>query len=63
MNREAIFNYIDAHQDEHVAHIQTWVRQPSVSWDDMGVPECAQLVADSYRKLGCQTVELIDMAL
>ena len=43
MNREAIFKYIDEHQDEHVANVQRWVRQPSVSWDNIGVRECAEL--------------------
>lgn len=60
MNRSAIFAHIDAHLEEHIAHIQSWVRQPSVSWDDLGVAECATLVADSYRRLGCQTVEIIE---
>lgn len=59
MNREAIHRHIDTHIDEHIGHIQTWVRQPSVSWDNLGVAECAEIVADSYRKLGCQSVEVI----
>ena len=37
--------YIDDHLDEHVAHIQSWVRQTSVSWDNLGVGDCAELVA------------------
>jgi acetylornithine deacetylase/succinyl-diaminopimelate desuccinylase-like protein len=59
VSREAIFRHIDDHIDEHVAHIQSWVRQPSVSWDNLGVGECAELVADSYRRLGCREVEII----
>ena len=59
VKREQIFQYIDGHLDEHIAHIQRWVRQKSVSWDNLGMPECAELVADSYRKLGCQQVEII----
>jgi acetylornithine deacetylase/succinyl-diaminopimelate desuccinylase-like protein len=59
VDRDAIFRYIDTHQADHVAHIQRWVRQPSVSWDDMGVSECAELVAESFRDLGCQEVEVI----
>ena len=59
MQREAIFRHIEAHQDAHIAHIQRWVRQPSVSWDDHGVSECAELVAESFRALGCQEVEVI----
>jgi acetylornithine deacetylase/succinyl-diaminopimelate desuccinylase-like protein len=59
-NRSAIHQYIDDHIDEHTANIQTWIRQPSVSWDNMGVEACAELVASSYRGLGCREVEVID---
>ena len=59
MNREAIHRYIDEHVGEHVAHIQEWVRQKSVSWDDLGVADCADLVAESYRRLGCREVEVV----
>jgi len=60
LNREAIHRYIDDHLDEHVANVQGWVRQPSVSWDDIGVKDCAALVAQSYRDLGCQEVEIVE---
>lgn len=60
MNREAIRSYIDGHLDEHIARIQQWVRQPSVSWDNLGMREAAELVAQSYRDLGCQEVEIIE---
>jgi acetylornithine deacetylase/succinyl-diaminopimelate desuccinylase-like protein len=59
VNREAIHRHIDAHLDEHVAHVQRWVRQPSVSWEDRGVADCAALVAESYRGLGCDPVEIV----
>lgn len=59
MNRGAIQRHIDEHLDEHVEHIQRWVRQPSVSWDNLGVEACAEVVAQSYRDLGCQEVEVI----
>ena len=59
MNRIDIHRYIDHHLDEHIAHIQSWVRQPSVSWDNLGVAECAELVAESYSRLGCQEVEIL----
>ena len=59
MNRLDIHQYIDQHIDKHIAHIQSWVRQPSVSWDNLGVAECAELVAESYSKLGCEEVEIL----
>jgi len=60
MNREAIHQHIDKHLDDHIEHIRSWVRQPSVSWDNLGVADCAQLVAQSYRNLGCSEVEVIE---
>ena len=60
MNCEAIHRYIDEHLDEHIAHIQKWVRQPSVSWDNLGTRKAAEMVAESYRNLGCQEVEVIE---
>jgi acetylornithine deacetylase/succinyl-diaminopimelate desuccinylase-like protein len=57
--RAAIHDHIDHHLDEHIAHIQSWVRQPSVSWDNLGLPESADMVAASYRALGCHEVEVI----
>ncbi|MDQ3549479.1 MAG: M20/M25/M40 family metallo-hydrolase [Chloroflexota bacterium] len=60
MSREAIHHHIDDHLDDHIEHIQSWVRQPSVSWDNIGVRECAELVAQSYRDIGCQEVEIIE---
>jgi acetylornithine deacetylase/succinyl-diaminopimelate desuccinylase-like protein len=59
VNRDAIQRHIDDHLDDHIEHIRSWVRQPSVSWDNLGVSDCAELVAQSYRELGCQEVEII----
>jgi acetylornithine deacetylase/succinyl-diaminopimelate desuccinylase-like protein len=60
MNRTAIHDHIDEHIDDHIEHVRAWVRQKSVSWDNLGVTECAHLVAQSYRDLGCQEVEIIE---
>jgi len=60
MNRTAIHQYIDTHINDHVANIQEWVRQPSVSWDNIGCEDMAQLAASTYKKLGCQEVEVLE---
>ena len=57
---EAIHRHIDAHLEEHVETLREYVRQPSVSVDGLGVPECAGLVAEHYRRLGCGEVEVIE---
>jgi acetylornithine deacetylase/succinyl-diaminopimelate desuccinylase-like protein len=50
------FSRIDAHIDEHfpqhLARVQTFVRQPSISGEGVGMPEMAALVAGSIRELG-----------
>ncbi|HUG16552.1 MAG TPA: M20/M25/M40 family metallo-hydrolase [Thermomicrobiales bacterium] len=60
MNRDAIHQHIDGHIHDHIEHVRAWVRQQSVSWDNLGVADCARLVAQSYRDLGCQEVEVIE---
>ena len=59
MNKKEIYKYIDRNIDAHIANIQDWVRQQSVSWDNLGMGDAWKIVYESYKKLGCQTVEVI----
>ena len=52
---QSIYAYVDAHRDEIVAGLQELLRQPSVSSQGVGVPECAALLARRMRELGVQT--------
>lgn len=54
-----VYARIDADLDAHVAHLQRWVRQRSISAQDDGIGEMAQLLADDLRELGFQEVELV----
>jgi len=57
----AIYDYIDTHQAEHVAKLQEFLRQPSVSAgeaDDMR--SCAELLRSYYAKLGCAEAEIVE---
>ena len=62
MDVDAVACHIDAHLDAHVAAVQRWVRQRSVSWDthDGGVRAMAELAADDLRALGCREVEVVE---
>jgi len=63
MDLTAIYDHIDDHQDDAVRLLQDYVRQPSVSvGDGSGMRECAALVADHYRSLGCQELEVVETA-
>lgn len=47
-----IYDYIDAHADEYVRDLQTLVRQPSISAQNIGLRECAELVLKLMRDDG-----------
>ncbi|RMA42291.1 M20/M25/M40 family metallo-hydrolase [Rhodophyticola porphyridii] len=47
-----IYAYIDAHADEFVADLQAFVRQPSVSAQDIGLRDCATLIRDMMHRDG-----------
>lgn len=56
-----IFNYIDAHISEHVADLQRWIRQPSISNTGEGILESARMVEGFLKeKIGCQRTEIYD---
>jgi acetylornithine deacetylase/succinyl-diaminopimelate desuccinylase-like protein len=44
-----IYDYIDAHAEEYIRDLQTLVRQPSVSAQNIGLRECAELVLEMMR--------------
>jgi len=47
-----IYDYIDAHADDYVRDLQTLVRQPSISAQNIGLRECAELVLRMMRDDG-----------
>lgn len=54
-----IYRHIDAEQPAHVAQLQRWMRQPSISAQDVGVADMARLLRDDLRDLGFQETELV----
>jgi acetylornithine deacetylase/succinyl-diaminopimelate desuccinylase-like protein len=56
---DAVYARIDADLDAHIAGLQRWVRQRSISAQDDGIDAMAALVADDLRTLGFQEVELV----
>ena len=59
MTHQAVFDYIREHRDEHVAWLQEFVRQPSVSATGEGMAEAVEQVASYLRDLGCAEVEIV----
>lgn len=59
--RQKIHAHIDAHIDAHVEKIREFVRQPSVSLERQGLPECARWTADALRAIGCADATVLDV--
>ncbi|MFX1492028.1 MAG: M20/M25/M40 family metallo-hydrolase [Promethearchaeota archaeon] len=62
MNVKSVFSHIDKHIDEHIAKVQKLVRQPSISPQDVGVRDCAELVQKYFKELGCKQARLVETA-
>ena len=56
---DAVYRYIDAHLSEHLAAIQRWLRQPSISAQSVGITEMAMMLRDDLRAMGFQEAELV----
>ena len=54
-----VYAHIDANVAAHLAHLQRWVRQPSVSAQSRGIPDMANLLAGDLRALGFTKVAVV----
>jgi len=59
MDLDAVYGRIDRDFKGHVARTRRLLRQPSSSQQDIGIEECADLVADMYGEVGCEKVEVV----
>jgi acetylornithine deacetylase/succinyl-diaminopimelate desuccinylase-like protein len=57
---EAIYAQIDRDLEAHIAELQRWVRQRSISAQDDGIRAMAELVAADLRALGFAEVDIIE---
>ena len=58
-DHSAVYRYIDDHVGDHLSNLQTWLRQRSISAQNDGVLEMAELVRQTFVDLGCQEAELV----
>jgi acetylornithine deacetylase/succinyl-diaminopimelate desuccinylase-like protein len=59
-DHRAIHARIDQDLPEHIGHLQRWLRQRSISAQDDGVREMAELLAGDLRTLGFGEVALVE---
>ena len=58
-NHQAVYDYIDANLDDHLAAIQRWLRQPSISAQNVGITEMAEMVRQDLEDLGFAEAEIV----
>jgi len=56
---EDVYRYIDANLPAHLAHIQRWVRQRSISAQNDGVQQMAEMLRTDLLSLGFKEAELV----
>jgi acetylornithine deacetylase/succinyl-diaminopimelate desuccinylase-like protein len=54
-----VYDYIDTNLDDHLAALQRWLRQPSISAQDIGIQEMAEMLRQDLADLGFAEAELV----
>jgi acetylornithine deacetylase/succinyl-diaminopimelate desuccinylase-like protein len=60
LEHEDIYRDIDAQLDAHLANLQRWVRQPSISAQNTGIREMAGLLRDDLAALGFEEARVVE---
>lgn len=55
---EKVYDQIDRDLKKHVQNTRKLLMQPSSSQEHIGIEDCAKLVADMYRRAGCENVKV-----
>lgn len=56
---EKLEAYLNQNKERHIERIQSVIRQPSVSTEDHGVRECAQVINEIHKDVGFHEAEII----
>ena len=56
---QAAYDYIDANLDDHLAAIQRWLRQPSISAQNDGIQDMAEMVRRDLEGLGFAEADIV----
>ena len=58
-DHRAVYAYIDENLDAHLEAIRRWLRQPSISAQDVGIDAMATMLRDDLLALGFQEADLV----
>jgi len=54
-----IYGHIDEHLTDHFGNLQRWVRQPSISAQNVGITEMAEMLRDDLAAIGFSETQLV----
>ncbi len=60
MDFDAVYARVDKDINRHIVRVRRLLRQPSSSQQDIGIDECADLVASLYTEVGAEKVEVVE---
>ncbi len=55
---EKVYQYIEEHKDEYIELLKKFCNQPSISTENVGIKEMAQMVKETIDSLGAETEEI-----
>jgi acetylornithine deacetylase/succinyl-diaminopimelate desuccinylase-like protein len=58
-SHEAVYAHIDANLDVHLENIRRWLRQPSISAENRGIREMAEMLRADLLRMGFREAELV----
>ncbi len=58
--QRAVFARIDERLEADIGRVQEFVRQPSISAEDLGIRECAALLREYFTAIGCDPAEIVE---
>jgi len=58
-DHQAIYDHIDDNLSGHIRELQRWLRQPSISAQNVGVQAMAEMLRDDMTAMGFQEAELV----
>jgi acetylornithine deacetylase/succinyl-diaminopimelate desuccinylase-like protein len=54
----AVYDYIDSNVDAHLQNLQRWLRQPSISAQDVGIDDMAEMLRSDLEGMGFAEAEI-----
>jgi acetylornithine deacetylase/succinyl-diaminopimelate desuccinylase-like protein/tetratricopeptide (TPR) repeat protein len=54
-----VYAHIEANRARHLENLRRWVRQPSVSAQNIGIQQMAEMLRDDLRRIGFQETEIV----